>query len=198
MSTAVLDFKSVHDRFRPRVLRYVARLVGQADAEDVTQSVMLKVNEGLADFRGESSLSTWIYRIATNAALDRLRMKRMPSVSDAQLDCDGADVPPEAQTESAETTVMREEMNACIAEFVAQLPENCRTVMILSGLEGFKNDEIACILGLSVDTVKIRLHRARGKLREAFEAGCNLSSDEGNELACDRKSVASITFRPRP
>jgi RNA polymerase sigma-70 factor (ECF subfamily) len=197
MSTAGPGFKSVHDRYRRRVLRYVSRLIGEADAEDITQSVMLKVNEGLAGFRGDSALSTWIYRIATNVALDKLRTKPMPTVSEAELDWHGAHVPAAAQTESVETTAMREEMNACVAEFVARLPENYRAVMILSDLEGFKNDEIAAILGLSLDTVKIRLHRARGKLRKAFEAGCNFSRDQGNELACDRKPVSSITFRPR-
>ena len=93
MSAATVDFKSVHDEFRPRVLRYVARLVGEADADDVTQTVMLKVNQGLAGFRGDSSLSTWIYRIATNAAMDRLRVKPIRVVSEAELESSDVDVP---------------------------------------------------------------------------------------------------------
>ncbi len=68
-----LEFQAVHDRFRSRILRYLARLVGEGEAEDVTQSVMLKVSEKLVEFRGDSDVSTWIYRIATNAAVDRLR-----------------------------------------------------------------------------------------------------------------------------
>jgi RNA polymerase sigma-70 factor (ECF subfamily) len=75
MNTASLDFNTLHDQFRPRVLRYVTQLVGETEAEDVAQSVMLKVNEGLSGFRGDSSVSTWIYRIATNVALDKLRQK---------------------------------------------------------------------------------------------------------------------------
>lgn len=197
MGTATVDFKSLHDQFRPRVLRYVARLVGEADAEDVTQAVMLKVNQGLAGFRGDSSLSTWLYRIATNAALDKLRAKPIPTVSDVELELNDADVPPSAHTASVETTAIREEMSACISEFVTRLPENFRAVMILSDLEGFKNDEIASILGLSLDTVKIRLHRAREKLRKELEAGCNFYRDDCDELACDRKPIAAVTFRPR-
>lgn len=197
MGTATVDFKSLHDQFRPRVLRYVARLVGEADAEDVTQAVMLKVNQGLAGFRGDSSLSTWLYRIATNAALDKLRAKPIPTVSDAELELNDADVPPSAHAASVETTAIREEMSACISEFVTRLPENYKAVMILSDLEGFKNDEIASILGLSLDTVKIRLHRAREQLRKELEAGCNFYRDECDELACDRKPIAAVTFRPR-
>lgn len=197
MNTPSVDFKSLHDQFRPRVLRYVTRLVGEAEAEEVTQSVMLKVNEGLARFRGDSSVSTWIYRIATNVALDKLRQKAIQQFTDAGYEFDEDDLPPAAQTPPVETTAIREEMSACISEFVARLPENYKTVMVLSELEGFTNGEIAAILGLTRDTVKIRLHRAREKLRKDLEAGCNFYRDERAEFACDRKPAAPITFSRR-
>jgi RNA polymerase sigma-70 factor (ECF subfamily) len=197
MNTSSLDFNTLHDQFRPRVLRYVTRLVGEAEAEDVTQSVMLKVNEGLSGFRGDSSVSTWIYRIATNVAVDRLRQKATQQLTDAEHEFDEDDLPPAVQSPSAETTAIREEMSACIGEFVARLPENYKTVMILSELEGLTNGEIAAVLGLTLDTVKIRLHRAREKLRKDLEAGCNLYRDERAEFACDRKPAAPISFSPR-
>ena len=190
MGTATLDFQSVHERFRPRVLRYLARLVGEGEAEDLTQAVMLKVSEALPDFRGDSSVSTWIYRIATNTALDRLRGKAAPPLTEAELESG-------EQSASAESAAIREEMNACIREFIERLPDNYKMVMVLSELEGFKNDEIAAILDLTLDTVKIRLHRARDKLRKDLEAGCSFHRDERDELACDRKPVAAVTFRPR-
>jgi len=197
MSSLTLEFQSVHDRFRPRVLRYLTRLVGEAEAEDLTQSVMLKVSEGLRDFRGDSSLSTWIYRIATNAALDKLRGKTVQVLSDTELESDEETVPPAAQSASVETTAIREEMNACIREFIERLSETHKTVMVLSELEGFKNAEIAAILGISLDTVKIRLHRAREKLRKELGTGCHFYRDESDELACDRKPTAAIEFRRR-
>ncbi len=67
------DLQEIHREFPPRVLRYLARVVGEAEAEDVTQEVFAKVAHALRAFRGESSLSTWIYRIATNTALDAMR-----------------------------------------------------------------------------------------------------------------------------
>ena len=197
MSTPSLEFKSLHNQFRPRVIRYVTRLVGEAEAEDVTQSVMLKVNEGLAGFRGDSAISTWIYRIATNAALDRLRQKVAQPPTETGYEFDENDLPPAAQSPSVETTAIRDEMSACISEFVDRLPENYKTVMILSEIEGFTNAEIGAILGLRLGTVKIRLHRAREKLRKDLEAGCSFSRDESTELACDPKPVAPITFSPR-
>ncbi|HWD23241.1 MAG TPA: sigma-70 family RNA polymerase sigma factor [Burkholderiales bacterium] len=197
MCAATPDFQVIHADFRPRVLRYLSRLAGEAEAEDLTQSVMLKVSEGLRQFRGDSSVSTWIYRIATNAALDRLRHKTIQATDEAVFDSDEGDVPPEAQIESVEASAVREEMSSCIREFIERLPENYKTVMLLSELEGFKNSEIASILGITLDAVKIRLHRAREKLRKDLEDGCSFYRDEGDELACDRKPAATITFRPR-
>ena len=191
------EFQPVHDRFRPRVLRYLTHLVGETEAEDLTQSVMLKVSEGLPAFRGDSSVSTWIYRIATNAAMDRLRRKTVEAPAEPELESEETDVPPGAQAPSAEASAIREEMNACIREFIERLPENYKTVMVLSELEGFKNEEIVAILGVTLDTVKIRLHRAREKLHRELETGCSFHRDEDNELACDRNQAAPITIRRR-
>jgi len=79
-------------------------------------------------------------------------------------------------------------MSACIREFVDYLPESYKMVMVLSEMEGFKNPEIAAILGVSLDTVKIRLHRAREKLRNDLKEGCSFYRDESTGLACDRKT----------
>lgn len=186
MSTPAPEFRRIHEAFHPRVVRYLTRLVGKDEAEDVAQAVMLKVSEGLCRFRGEASLSTWIYRVATNAAFDRLRARR-PEEAREPAPEDDAEVPPEAQTPSAEATAMRGEMSACIRGFVEALPESYRTVMVLAEIEGFTNAEIAQILGIGVDAVKIRLHRARAALRRDLAAGCRIERDERHELACDPK-----------
>lgn len=88
---------------------------------------------------------------------------------------------------SAEREAVRNEMNECIREFVDKLPGNYRTVIILSELKDLQNQQIVDILGISLDAVKIRLHRARVRLKAEFEAGCDLYHDEDGELACDRK-----------
>lgn len=200
MSDGTPDFGSIHERFRPKVLRYLTRMVGESEAEDLAQAVMLKVSDGLRGFRGESAVSTWIYRIAHNAALDALR-KRSPGpapldvLRSGQHDADvGGDdagsFAPEAQTPSVESLVMREEMNACIREFIERLPEPYRAVMVLAELEGFRNAEIAEILGVSLDTVKIRLHRARERLRGELASGCSFHRDVDRGLGCEPKSGA--------
>jgi RNA polymerase sigma-70 factor (ECF subfamily) len=197
MPNTAIEFQTIHDTFRPKVLRYLRRFVGASDAEDLAQVVMVKVSESLQDFRGDSELSTWIYRIATNAALDRLRSPAsqpatraegtVATMAGADDDLEERNTPPEAQTPSLETTAIRGEMNDCIREFIERLPANYKTLIILSELEGFKNKEIAEILGISLETVKIRLHRAREKLRRELSTGCSFYCDERNEFACDRK-----------
>ena len=198
MPDAIPDFDAIHAEFRPKILRYLSGLVGADEAEDLSQVVFIKVHAGLKGFRGEASLGTWIYRIATNAAIDRLRTgsfgkaSQVTSISDAPIDVSYEDavasLAGDTPEPSAETSLIRSEMNECIKTFVDALPESYRPVVVLSDLEGLKNREIAEILGVSVDTVKIRLHRARRELRQRFEAGCDFYRTKANELACDRKA----------
>lgn len=189
------EFQSIHDAYRPKVLRYLTRLAGAHEAEDLTQIVMLRISAGLPEFRGESSLATWIYRIATHAAIDRLRSPR-----GGEREPQGEvqeHLPADSAAPSAESTAMRGEMNACIRGFVDRLPESYRSVVVLSELEGFKNQEIAAILGISLDAVKIRLHRAREKLRQDLQSGCSFHRDTRDEFACDRIPTAAPPS-PRP
>jgi RNA polymerase sigma-70 factor (ECF subfamily) len=73
MNNETYEFDSVYQEFQPRIFRYFARLVGDDDAQDLAQETMVKVSRGLDSFRGESTLSTWIYRIATNVLRDRFK-----------------------------------------------------------------------------------------------------------------------------
>ena len=196
MSGRSAQFQAIHDTYRPRILRYLTRLVGQADAEDLTQDVLIKVSNGLHRFRGDSGLATWIYRIATNTAIDKLRGSSAQATQGKEHGTAATESDPDTELElgsaaasapSVEAGVIRGEMNRCVREFVDRLPENYRTVMVLSELEGFSNAEIGEIMGLSLDTVKIRLHRAREKLRRDLSTGCSFHRDERNEFACDRR-----------
>jgi RNA polymerase sigma-70 factor (ECF subfamily) len=68
-----MEFKEIYEEFQPKILNYLARLMGPNEAEDMAQVVFAKVSRGLDSFKGQSKLSTWVYRIATNTAIDRLR-----------------------------------------------------------------------------------------------------------------------------
>jgi RNA polymerase sigma-70 factor (ECF subfamily) len=199
MTTRRPDFREVHDALRPRVLRYLARMAGEAEAEDLAQEVFAKVSRGLGDFRGDADLSTWVYRIATNTALDRLRRRGKPaeSVDPSLVDAiviaeSDRNVWTDEIRQTLEGRVIRDEMNACIREVINRLPENYRIVIILGDFEGFSDREIAAILGLSLRNAKVRLHRARAQLRQALEKACVFYRSEENEIACDRKGPFPI------
>ncbi len=181
MSAAVTDFQKIHAEFRPKILRYLTRMVGAQEAEDITQEVFIKISQALHTFRGESQLSTWVYRIATNAALDRLRQPSFRRVTSNDLagdsDSDEARVkehvsPGGQVAETLEQRVCREEMLECYQDYIQSLPENYRAVVALGELEELTANEIADILGLSVDVVKIRLHRGRMRLLKELKAHC--------------------------
>ena len=192
-----LDFDRLYQTFHPKIVRYLAHMVGWREAEDLTQEVFVKVNQALNTFKGESQVSTWIYRIATNSALDRLRspsfrqtgLKSLSgdSIGEGEIQIIDKNAWTGENVPSIESSVVRKEMNQCIRGVVEKLPENYRTVMDLSELEGFRDDEIAEILGVSIQTAKIRLHRARARLKKDLEAHCNFYRDERNEFACDIK-----------
>jgi len=196
MNDSELEFQKIHTTFRPKILRYLTRMVGKYEAEDLTQEVFVRVSKGLKTFRGESQLSTWIYRIATNVAVDRLRSPSFQLTTPKSFlsdsmgeDEEHKDVLTGERPPSVEHQLIRKEMNECIRDFVENLPENYRTVVVLSELEQLKNDEIAKILGVTLDTVKIRLHRARARLKKELETHCSFYRDERNELACDLKTA---------
>jgi len=183
------SFEDIHKEFQPKIYRYLCNLAGEGDAEDLTQSVFLKVSRSLGDFRGDSSLATWIYRIATNTAHDHAmssfsRQRGTELMFDDEGSVDDLHDP---ETHGTDKEYIRREMNACIRSIVEQLPEHYRSVLVLSDFEDFTNQEIAEMLGLSLDTVKIRLHRGRTHLRNALECSCNFYRDNRNTLMCDKK-----------
>lgn len=197
------EFPAIYAEYRPKIVGYLRRLVGNVDAEDVAQEVFVKVSRSLDRFRGEARLSTWIYRIATNTAMDHLRK---PAAQQAKRQTNGPatdDNPPDNNDEApvdndplVDTLLIRKDMTECIRGLVDDLPEYYRTVLVLGDLEGFTNAEISDVLGLSLDTVKIRLHRGRHRLKKAMDRACHLYHDERNELSCDRKT-ATLEFKKK-
>ncbi len=181
MSEAALEFQKIHDEFRPKIQRYLARMVGEYDAEDITQEVLAKVSRSLTSFRGESQLSTWIYRIATNAALDKLRDPafkhfvpiELPYDADAnEAEFEDQNIWTGEEAPSPEQQVFSKERYKCYCNLVEKLPPNYRTIVALSELEELAASEIADLLGLSLDVVKIRLHRGRERLLQSLKSHC--------------------------
>jgi RNA polymerase sigma-70 factor (ECF subfamily) len=190
-----LDFTKVYEEYYSKILRYLERLTGnKEDAMDLVQEVFVKVNQGLSKFEGRSSLSTWIYKIATNISYDRFRSTSFQKGKKQTLTEEFVEENKEDRnvwTGQKETTAVqqleRKEMSSCINRYIYDLNEDYQKALILSEYEGLKNKEIASILGITLDTVKIRIHRARVQLKKNMEQGCDVTPDPDTGLHCDEK-----------
>lgn len=166
------SFEQLVHRLQGRVYSVVYRILSQSqDTEDVVQQTFLNVIEHIDTFRGESTVATWVLRIATNLALKIIRKKRgMSTVPfDTQDETFGSVPHPNYIAhwrESAESLLERKELRELLDQVIAELDEKYRVVFVLRDIEGFSTEETAEMLGLSISNVKVRLLRARMHLRE--------------------------------
>jgi RNA polymerase sigma-70 factor (ECF subfamily) len=174
---APLTADRVFREYAPRVYNLARRMLGNdADAEDVTQDVLLQVVRKLDTFRGESAFPTWLHRVTVNAALAhrRKRAARQQHQAAGPIDAyleDGpyyTDGPVRPWSVSPDQPVLDAETHQLIERAITGLPETYRDVYVLADVEGLPNAEIGEILELSVPAVKSRLHRARLMMRDAL------------------------------
>src|SRR5512136_3131267 len=156
--------------YQQQVYNLAYRIMGEAaPASDATQEAFISAWRHIGGFRG-GSFKAWLLRIVTNACYDELRrVKRRPSSSLESLYVEDptpdADLPP-SQLESPEAFAQRRELNRAIQAGIAQLPPDQRIVLVLSDVQGMSYEEIAQATGANLGTVKSRLSRARGRLRD--------------------------------
>jgi len=159
--------------YAPRIYNIARRMLGNdADAEDVTQDVLLQVVRKLDTFRGDSQIATWLHRVTVNAALAH-RQKRANrqkhengEIDDDTLGAGGPISPGKRWNVGPEETVLAAEQASIIEQAIEQLPEPFRDVYVLADVEELPNNEIGEMLGLSLAAVKSRLHRARLRMRD--------------------------------
>jgi RNA polymerase sigma-70 factor (ECF subfamily) len=168
-----------------RIFRYILSMVRDtAEAEDLTQETFLRAYRSRDSLRDEGASTTWLYRIATHVCYDRLRQYARRAPAESDIDLDQVEIP-EPNVPSLQQVIEQGDMSGCVQSFLNRLSDNYRAVILLHDMHELTATEIAQLLGESLDNVKIRLHRARGKLRIALQAGCDFSYDERNVLTCD-------------
>lgn len=152
------------DHYTP-LLRYLERMCGSPElAEELVQETFIKAYIGLLTFRGECSITTWLFRIARNLYLNSLRRPSPSSIKTDQL----LAIPDNGKSQDpAYQADLREQRNQ-ISLLLAQLPERQRSVLLLRDVEGLSYLEIAGILDISLSAVKVSLFRARNSFRNAF------------------------------
>lgn len=182
-----VDAGLLFDAYHDRIYRYLLRLVrNPAEAEDLTQETFLRAHSRGDSLRDPETVRGWLYRIATHVALDRLRHRKThPAVeADAVTGQLASAVSP---SPSVLEVVERKETSACVQRCLDYLPDHYRAVILLHEAHGLTAPEIANLLGVSLFTVKIRLHRARKRLQQVMQQGCAVSNDAQGVPACRPK-----------
>ncbi len=158
--------EALYHRYKRRVYALAVRIVGAVDAEEVAQEAFIRIFRGLEKFRGDAALSTWIYRLAVNAALSH-RSRRGNQGVQAPLESVSAALEGEAAPEPPRGDAV---LRARLERALEQLPAGYRTVIVLHDIEGLEHEEVANILGCHVGTSKSQLHKARARLRAILAA----------------------------
>ncbi|MFZ0980779.1 MAG: sigma-70 family RNA polymerase sigma factor [Candidatus Acidiferrales bacterium] len=185
-------FEDLVRRHQQRVFALVNGILRRPDdVEDVAQQVFLKAYLGIKRFDQRAAFSTWLYKIAVNECWDYLRKKKVrPLVYEADLSeeqvsrLDGivsADRPPEGPSDRAEARELLERM-------LDTLPEQDRQLLLLKEVEGFSVQELAEILKLNVNTVKVRLFRARGRIMDVYRRRLSQGKKTGAASFAERKA----------
>jgi RNA polymerase sigma-70 factor (ECF subfamily) len=185
-----IDSTAVAERYRASIYRYILRLARDPQrADDLTQETFLRVHQRLERLKDIAALDAWLYRIATNLCYDRLRQREhrrpaLPLLSVGEHEeavvVDDAALRPDQLLEQSD-------MSDCVLRFLTRLSQSQREVLLLHDLQGFTGPEIAEQLGISLHNVKIRLHRARTRLKAALSEGCDFTCNDRGVFVCEPK-----------
>ena len=182
------DEAAVHElaeRYGPRIYQLALRqMKNPEDAEEVTQDVLLKVYRKIGAFRGDSALSSWIYRITFNTAMSRLRSSKLERAAqhreharDDQNETRQASLQVADWSHMPDEELLRAQLRRAVMAAIQDLPEIYRVPVVLRDIEGLTTEEASTRLRVKDQTLKSRLHRGRLLLRErlqAFTSGLNL------------------------
>lgn len=185
-------FEELIRQYEKKVYTLCFRMCGNSeDAEEAAQDAFLALWRGIDRFRQESSLSTWIYRLATNACIDTLRRRKKQSGSvsldDEELFVDAVDTSPQPQE-----TVEHRETQKLLQEGLSALPEEYRKVLILREVEGLSYTEIAESASIELGTVKSRISRGRSLLRNFLSGNGNFFEIASSKVTeCNREEMSA-------
>jgi RNA polymerase sigma-70 factor (ECF subfamily) len=183
-----LSIEDIAQDLAQPLLRYLERYVGdRAVAEDLQQETLIRMARGLSSFAGRSAIKTWAFSIATRVAADYFRH---PDRRACIVDLNEA-VELQDSGHALDDQLVFEEMNGCVRRVIDSLPPTYRSALILHDLEYLTAEEAAEICGCSIASFKIRVYRARLRLKEALMEKCEFYRDSDDVFRCESKAPYS-------
>lgn len=175
------------EKYRARLTRYIRYLLHDAaEAEDLTQETFIRANRQQRTLRDPAALESWLYRIATRISLDRLRQQKRTSGRYVDIPAEELPIVDRAQL-SPFTVIQQGEMSECVDRYIADLSDQYKAVLLLHDADGLTAEEIVLLLGVPLTTVKMRLHRARQRLKAALNNACAFGRDDRGVFICEPK-----------
>jgi len=180
-----MNFWEIYDDHYLRVRKFILAVVrDEWAADDICQETFFRVQSSMDSLKDPARISSWIFRIAYNLCQDHFRNLKAASLrAVAEKKNIRACQQPAFQKE-----LEQREMTQCVQDQISLLPESLRTVIVLFDMMDCTHQEIADILGITVQNVKVRLHRARKKLKTILEEKCTFEVDERSVLTCEASS----------
>jgi RNA polymerase sigma-70 factor, ECF subfamily len=183
-----MDFWDVYDQHYFRVKRFIQAMVRDESAtDDLCQETFMRAQDSLETLKDHSKISAWIFQIAYNLCRDHFRKLKTRRAGER---VNQAEVEILVQS-SIQKELEQNEMSQCVQQQVNLLPESLRTVIILFDLMGCTHEEVSQVLGISREAVKVRLHRARKRLKALLEHACTFETDERNVLTCEPRGCSN-------
>jgi RNA polymerase sigma-70 factor (ECF subfamily) len=177
-----MNYREIHNQYYAKVRKFVlASVKYEWVADDVVQETFVRIQEKLDSVKDPSRISSWIFRIAYNLCQDHFRQSTKSPTREG--------ISQERMETSKEASIQKEleqrQMGQCVQNHMNLLPESLRTVLILYDIMDFSHQEIAEILGTTIENTKVRLHRARKRLKAILEEQCAFEVDERSVLVCE-------------
>lgn len=190
-------FETLVRRYEQKVYALCRRMCrDEDDALEAAQDAFLAVWRGIGGYRADAAFSTWLYRLATNACLDRLRREKKRG-GDVSLDDAESFIEPVDPAPQPEELAEREETRRAVREALLALPDDYRAVLLLRETEQLSYAEIAAATGLELGTVKSRISRARLALRNYLTADGNFFARRASKVTeCNREEAETHGSRP--
>ena len=182
-----MEFWEIYDQYYAKVRRFILALVkDEWAADDLIQETFLRIQENLSSLRDPLKMSSWIFRIAYHLCQDHFRQLKAAQKNES-IDGEKIETLEEVfvQEEPVQKDLERREMGQCVQNQIDLLPQSLRAVLVLFDLMELNHQEIAETLGITIENVKVRLHRARKKLKSILEERCTFEKDERNVLVCN-------------
>jgi RNA polymerase sigma-70 factor (ECF subfamily) len=180
-----MDFWEIYDRYYGRVRAYAAAMLRDScTSDDVVQETFLRAQAHVDGLRDPDRVAGWLFRIAHNVCMDQLRARQSSHI-DPAADPDAACA---CEPPLVERDIERREMSACVRQKIDELPATDRAVILLHDITELSHQEVAEALGIDVGAAKVRLHRARMRLRARLEDACSFERDEEDVLVCAPKA----------